>query len=227
MKTYQSNNQIVGTTIRGMKILSISDTPYIRPCGRKESRFNVLCVCGKEFHTTRGNIIYHNIKSCGCLSEAKRLKTMTTQNGLARHPLYFVYHQIKRRCYNPKSKNYSDYGGRGITMCAEWKESFMAFYHWVSLNGYREGLSIDRRHNDGNYCPDNCRLVDQFVQSNNTRRNILFELNGVTKTLGQWANGDKKLYDRMYDRIFRRHWSFEKAMYGKKFERNISTKIIK
>jgi hypothetical protein len=63
---------------------------------------------------------------------------------------------------------YHRYGGRGITICDEWKDSFIKFYEWVVTNGYKEGLQIDRIDNDGNYEPGNCRFVTARVNSHNS-----------------------------------------------------------
>jgi hypothetical protein len=82
-----------------------------------------------------------------------------------------VWDDIKQRTLNTKFKQYSDYGGRGITICDEWKNDFMSFYNWAMENGYEEnkGLSIDRIDNDGGYFPENCRWTTRTIQSRNQR----------------------------------------------------------
>jgi len=84
---------------------------------------------------------------------------MYEQHGLSKHKLHIVWNDIKTRCYNTKTKHYKDYGGRNITMCDEWLNSFLSFYDFCINNGWKEGLEIDRINNDGNYEPNNCQFI--------------------------------------------------------------------
>lgn len=83
--------------------------------------------------------------------------------------LYQILASMKHRTTNKNHKQFKDWGGRGITVCDEWKNDFMAFYNWAMANGYKDGLTIDRKNPDGNYEPDNCRWVSRTVQNRNTR----------------------------------------------------------
>jgi hypothetical protein len=74
------------------------------------------------------------------------------------------------RCENKKGAQYHDYGGRGISVCSEWRDSFQAFYDWAYANGYEKGLEIDRKDNDGGYLPENCRWITKVRNVNNTSR---------------------------------------------------------
>lgn len=97
--------------------------------------------------------------------------------------LYKIWKEMRYRCNNPNNKSYPRYGGRGITVCKEWDNSFVPFYEWSVANGYKEDiaesgrnrLSIDRIDNNGNYSPDNCRWVDDFTQALNKRDNLTAE----------------------------------------------------
>ena len=124
--------------------------------------------CGTKFKAHTLNVKFGNTKSCGCYQKRIISETHKT-HGLIETRLYRIWTNIKDRVLNPKNKQYNDYGGRGITICDEWKNDFMTFYNWATTNGYSEELSIDRIDNDGNYEPSNCRWATQTIQCRNTR----------------------------------------------------------
>ena len=101
--------------------------------------------------------------------------------------IYKVWSGIKQRCFNPNSNRYKNYGGRGISICDEWKNSFETFCKWALENGYKEGLSIDRIDHEKDYDPSNCRWTDEITQQNNRTNNTLYEYEGETHTLTEWS----------------------------------------
>lgn len=112
---------------------------------------------------------------------------------LRKHPpsqdkLYAIWCAMKERCLNPNNKRYERYGGRGIVVCDEWKNDFSVFAEWAESNGYQDGLTIDRKENNGNYCPENCRWATRKQQNRNYSRNHMITYNGETKCLSDWAD---------------------------------------
>ena len=97
-----------------------------------------------------------------------------------------VWRAMVARCHNPKAHNFAFYGGRGITVCDRWRESFENFLADV---GDRPGpdYTLDRRDNDGAYSPGNCGWATKIEQARNRRSNHVIEFVGVKKSLREWA----------------------------------------
>lgn len=90
-----------------------------------------------------------------------------------RSPLYIVWSNIKARCLCKTNPGFRNYGGRGISICPEWKSDFSAFRNWAIVSGYVNGLQIDRVNNNGNYEPSNCRWVTSRQNGLNKRNTII------------------------------------------------------
>lgn len=101
--------------------------------------------------------------------------------------LYHIWRGIKERTLCITDKAYRNYGGRGITICDEWRNNFKTFYDWAMSNGYSDNLTIDRIDVNGNYEPTNCRWVNMKTQGNNRRTNRLLSYNGETMTMQEWS----------------------------------------
>ena len=127
-----------------------------------------ICDCGKEKDILIYDILKNKTMSCGCYNVETTIQCSTT-HGLKGHPLYKVWCNIKGRCENPNVPGYVNYGGRGIKICEEWRNSAGEFINWCIDNGWRKDLSIDRINNDGNYEPSNCRFTGRHIQAVNQR----------------------------------------------------------
>jgi hypothetical protein len=124
------------------------------------------------------------------------------------------------RCFNSDFEWYHNYGGRGITICEEWLgcDGFHRFQKWAEQNGYKEGLTIERIDNNGNYCPENCTWVTRKRQSNNQRTNRRLTMGGVTKTLAEWCDEYKADYSRTRYRIDH-GYTLKEALTMKRYEK--------
>jgi hypothetical protein len=136
-------------------------------------------------------------------------------HGKRKTRLYRIWANVKTRCTNKNDPHYNRYGGRGITVCDEWKNDFEAFCNWAMSNDYADDLTIDRIDNNGNYCPSNCRWVTVKEQNQNKRNVILLTYNGETKSAAEWARKLNLGHDTIRQR-YRKGWTVEQCLFGKK-----------
>lgn len=168
------------------------------------TRWHCRCDCGNE-NTVYGNALKNGrSSSCGCRLVEVAITSNTT-HGLHKSSEYKAWDHMVQRCTNPNNENYKHYGGRGIRVCDRWGNSFENFYADM---GPSNGLTLDRRNNDGHYEPGNCRWVDWTTQRHNQR----MRSNNKTGTTGVSQNKDgtfratfvgrkEKTLDRSYDNI--------------------------
>lgn len=178
---------------------------------KKVTFWECKCDCGNVTFVRANSLVHERTKSCGCLRTESNMQKKTT-HGLSGTPLYTAWYAMKKRCNNPGNHNYDRYGGRGISVCNEWIDSFEAFSDWALSNGYREGLSIDRIDNDGDYSPENCRWVDIKTQNNNRGVSLMFTYNGKTQNLSSWCEELGVPYFRTWQRIVQYGYTFEQAI---------------
>jgi hypothetical protein len=121
-----------------------------------------------------------------------------TRGGRSFDPIYNVWYLMLHRCLNPKDKRWEQYGGRGIKVCERW----LVFQNFLADMGERPvGMTLDRKDNDGDYTPDNCRWATRAEQNSNRTNTRLVTLNGETKTVAQWASVFGLKYHTMYKRL--------------------------
>lgn len=185
----------------------------VRFLGKKEIKnksryfYECKCDCGNIVIRERTNLNSNRMCSCGCYRKIQNKK-----HGLWSYDnkLYAVWQTMKARCLRKTNEKYKDYGGRGITICDEWKNDFVAFNNWALANGYKEGLSIDRIDNNGNYEPCNCRWITNAEQARNKRNNVFIEFNNETHCIVEWAEILNVNYKALHRRL-KAGWSIEKA----------------
>jgi hypothetical protein len=136
----------------------------------KDRRIFCRCDCGNEKSIIANHVRTGRIRSCGCLQREIAIlsNTIHGHNRIGqRTSEYRIWYAMKDRTLNPKSPAWDDYGGRGITVCDRWRDSFEAFL--ADMGPRPSGLTLDRKNNDGNYEPGNCRWATWAEQNNNRR----------------------------------------------------------
>lgn len=156
-----------------------------------------ICSCGNETIVPTSNIVSGRTTSCGCY-----FKEVATKHGLAGTPEYKVWTGMISRCFDQLHISYHNYGGRGITVCKRWLESFPDFYADMGKRPSPEH-TLDREDNDRNYEPNNCRWATREEQLNNRRNNVYYEYNGERKTVSQWARNVGMSVQTLFRRLGR------------------------
>ena len=138
------------------------------PNDKPQSIWKCQCDCGNVKNFYANNLKGKKVTSCGCNYK---------KHGLTYKRIYSIWASMKDRCLNPNNTHYDCYGGRGITVCNEWKNDVTVFYNWALTNGYADDLTIDRIDVNGNYEPLNCRWIGFKEQQTNRRNNIMVKYN--------------------------------------------------
>ncbi len=171
--------------------------------------YRCQCDCGELRNVSGNDLRTGNTKSCGCLSRENSAKRLI-KHGLADTPEYLAWRALRNRCYREKDEHFARYGGRGITVCDEWKDDFATFYAHV---GPRPSPlhSIHRVENNKNYEPGNVVWATKEEQANLRSTSHFIEYRGQRKTIAQWARevglGERTIWYRL-----RHGWTTELAL---------------
>lgn len=169
--------------ITGLRVGRLVVSAKISVSKDRQAMWLCKCDCG-ETTELAGSVLWHRgVKSCGCLQRDTAKKTMT-RHGQYLTPTYGTWEGMIGRCTNSRSRAYKHYGGRGITVCDRW----LSFENFLADMGERPvRMTLDRKDNNGNYEPGNCRWATQAEQMRNLRRNRWYEMDGRKQILPDWA----------------------------------------
>ena len=175
--------ELTGKTFGRLRVLE--RIPSVRKGGRLRVHWRCVCECGTVIVTTSQNLRASHTRSCGCL-HIQHAQQLNLSHGQSSSSEYRIWAHMLQRCTNPNNKNYSFYGGRGITVCARWHD-FALFYEDMGPRPSQKH-SLDRFPDlNGNYCPTNCRWATSREQMVNMRRNHLVTFDGETHAVADWA----------------------------------------
>ena len=181
----------------------------ITPSGKSISCWKCICDCGNETCAATQDLRSGDAKSCGCLKRELTQERMVKHGDSNTH-LHNVWRAMLRRCSDKRQDDYCYYGGKGVSVCDEWRDDYIAFKEWSLQNGYSEELTIDRIDVDRDYSPDNCRWVSMKVQCNNRTSNRKYVVDGRELTIAEISEIYRIPYSRLYMRL-RNGWPIDKA----------------
>lgn len=156
------------------------------------------CDCGGSSVAYPNQVMKGKTKTCGC-GRSVTFHNMHLKHGEAGTRLHSVWKGIINRC-NPNNTHSHHYGERGIKVCEEWRD-YVVFREWAITHGYEDGLTIERRDFNGDYCPENCLWIPRSKQPSNTRRCIFVTHDGVTAPVSWWADSRGLVRSTVYGRI--------------------------
>jgi hypothetical protein len=195
----------VGEGQRFNKLTVIKEVErFVQPSGQGQRGFLCRCDCGNLKKVRLSHLRHNRVKSCGCES--------SDLHGDTGMPLHNIWRGMVNRAKDSYDQSYL-YAERGITVCDQWGKSYIAFRKWALKNGYKEGLTIDRIDNEGNYEPGNCRFVTQAVNNCNKRNTLYVNYKGRKRSLTLLLKEKRVFqhYSAIFSRI-QRGWNPERAI---------------
>lgn len=180
-----------------------------------KAQWECLCICGNTIIVRAASLKskFESTKSCGCLQrEYQKAFSGTKTHGMTNTDEYGSWEHIVQRCTNPNNDGFHNYGARGITICDEWRNDFMAFFNHIGPKPSKKH-SIDRINNNSGYKPGNVRWATPIQQANNHRRNHRITISKLTLTVAEWARFVGINQATLWYRILA-GWPKEKAIFS-------------
>lgn len=184
----------------------------------KQGRFVLCkCQCGNIKKIRMACLKRGDTISCGCYS-SKMSKERNTTHGMSHTPIHQIWTSMLERCYNSNCKAYKNYGGRGVTVCNEWRFDFTKFYQWAIRNGWERGLHVDKDIKGDSllYSPDTCLIVSAKENHRKRRSSRIVEYKGEKRCMAEWCDILSFPYNLTRQRIDRDGLSVEQAFNYKK-----------
>ena len=177
--------------------------------------WDCVCDCGERHKAKTGHLRAGVVSSCGCAQREAGYNTGKLHGHkraihyLSHTPIADCYRNMLARCYDETNPRYHNYGGRGISVCDDWRADRKNFFFWGVHAGWQPGLTIERMDVDGDYCPENCTWIEAKAQQRNTTRSRYLEWNGERKTVVEWAEELGVRGQALQHRVTR-GWSIER-----------------
>lgn len=198
----------VRINMKGLRYTNLLVLDYSHTSKYGKAFWHVKCICGDKKIVRGDQLREGRIKSCGCFNK-ERCKLNPISHGMSGTPTYTTWQAMKDRCFNPVADNYKDYGGRGITVCDRWIDSFENFFTDMGIRP--KGKTLDRIDNNKSYSPKNCQWSTSKAQANNRRNSKIINYRGFSLTVTEWAGKIGIKTGTLYSRIYR-GWPIEKAL---------------
>ncbi|PTR05390.1 MULTISPECIES: hypothetical protein [unclassified Novosphingobium] len=179
--------------------------------GRERNLIACRCDCGTEKAIPLNDLRVGNTTQCRtCGNRQKAALKSRLTHGMTDSRLHRIWTQMRKRCDSKSCPDYPRYGGRGISVCAEW-QAFEPFQRWADQNGYADHLTLDRRDNDHGYCPENCRWIGRTDQNRNRRDNKRYPFAGRMMMVSEIAEITGQPLTMLRQRIQTYGWSIDRA----------------
>lgn len=209
----------IGSRFGRLVVVSLARV-HQRTSGVRVNVWRCACDCGETTDVFCGNLTNKVTQSCGCLQRELASERLST-HGLTRSDEWNAWDSMIARCYRKTHRYYGHYGGRGITVCDEWKSDFLSFLRDMGARPSSKH-SIDRIDNNGNYEPGNCRWATSRQQGNNKRTCVYLTIGGKTRTIAEWSRVSGVKSSTISHRV-RIGWSTERSVFQQPISRRNAT----